>query len=189
MHEFPSPKAYIAAYRTDPTLAAVPVPLVAEFLGISPGGVTQMLRSARLEGVRIKRTSMVLIRSLIAREEAFQHDVARVDAYIRELARKQVRHIFYEPVMEMLGLNWRIPADRTRIGQVLEGVSRQSAEQHRDQQLLLTVLVHRKGTGTTRPGPGFFTLAENIGHEWEDDDEFVRQHTDQVLAAYRHGPR
>jgi hypothetical protein len=86
--------------------------------------------------------------------------------------------------MEKIGLDWRVPADRSRIGSILGEISERTAEVDKRQKLMLTVLVHRKTAGVTRPGKGFFDLARDLGHTFNDEDEFVRRHTDKVIEAF-----
>jgi ABC-type antimicrobial peptide transport system ATPase subunit len=43
--------------------------------------------------------------------------VAQVREFVEEYARRR-EVVFYAPVMEQVGLNWRVPADRSRIGDV-----------------------------------------------------------------------
>ncbi len=182
--EFGNLAEYLSALRGKPDLALIPVPLVAAHLGISPAGVTGMVKRGRLEGVRVGSGSFVSVRSLISFEAEKQEQVATVERYLRKVAERGERRVFYEPVMDEIGLDWRMPAARKRIGTILEAVSRRSAQAHPDQQLMLSVLVHRNTAGTTRASPAFFKLASSLGHEWSDQNEFVRDHTDRVLAAY-----
>ena len=82
--------------------------------------------------------------------------------------------------MRPLGLSWTVPQHRRRIGEILGEISRKST---REKGVLLSILVHGKGTG--RPGPGFFTLAlEELGYRWDNEDDFVAMETERVFAAY-----
>jgi hypothetical protein len=97
-------------------------------------------------------------------------------------ARSGQHSVFYEPVMDIIGKKPSIPADRSYIGGVLGDISTSTA---RECGILLSVLVHRKTAGRTRPGPGFFELAEELGYEWQDNDRFVEAETLRVLNHYR----
>ena len=105
-----------------------------------------------------------------------------IERYLKNLARGGERSVFYEPVMELVGLTHKIPADRTTIARMLGEVSRRSQE---EDQVLLSVVVHKKTSGSTLPSEGFFPWAEELGYEWDDEYEFVEQQTDRVLNTYK----
>jgi hypothetical protein len=181
---------YIKAQTKRDHLAGVPIPLVAEHLDVSPAAVTAMLNQPdgarnRLDGVRIGKTSkttLVTLASLRARKTRYDDEVDSIYEYLREHAKGGTRAIFYDPVMTQVGLTWRVPADCGRIGGILAGVSKKSLEKHR---VLLSVLVHQKRAGVTRPGDGFFELLSELRIEFDNRDRFVEEETDKVLAAYR----
>jgi hypothetical protein len=85
------------------------------------------------------------------------------------------------------GAHWsnsKIPADRKRIGYLLGDVSRQTFKEF---GILLSVTVHRKTSGTTSPGAGFFELAEDLKLEWDDDDVLVATEMEKVWGHYAAG--
>ena len=61
----------------------------------------------------------------------------------------------------------RAAADRSYIGPVLGAIS---ADTYKEYGLFLTVLVHRKTAGTTKPGPGFQGLFDMVGRPWKFED-------------------
>jgi hypothetical protein len=166
--EFDTLESYLEAYEKDRELGVMPIALVADHLGRTPAAVSAMIRSGRLSEIRIGKNRFVALQSLLEMKNAQDSQVERVEKYLIKQAKAGVRAVFYEPVMAQIGLSTGIPADRNRIGQIL------------------TVLVHRKTAGTTKPGPGFPGLAEALGYEWDEDsyDEFVEEQTDLVLEHY-----
>ncbi len=77
-----------------------------------------------------------------------------------------------------------VPADRTAIGGILDAVSQQMWEKH---QIILSVIVHRKTAGRTRPGPGFFELAKRLGlyRKGDDEDELIERESEKGLELLR----
>jgi hypothetical protein len=181
--EFDTLESYLEAYEKDRELGVMPIALVADHLGRTPAAVSAMIRSGRLSEIRIGKNRFVALQSLLEMKNAQDSQVERVEKYLIKQAKAGVRAVFYEPVMAQIGLSTGIPADRNRIGQILGQISRKSDEEN---GILLTVLVHRKTAGTTKPGPGFPGLAEALGYEWDEDsyDEFVEEQTDLVLEHY-----
>lgn len=172
---------YITAQTTQGDLAAVPVPLVAEHLEVTPAAVTAMLTDGRLDGVRIGKNTLVTLASLQARQTKRAGEESSIYKYLRKRAKEGARVIFYEPIMAQVGMTPRVPADRTRIGGILGKVSERS---YAENGVLLSVLVHQKKAGTTRPGKGFFDLARHLGYQWVDDDAFIKAETDKVMKVY-----
>lgn len=176
--QFESLADYISAYRDDPSIVGLPVPVVAEHLGVSPAAVAARVRSGSMQGLRIGRHSFVSLQSLIEDEDKMDANVGVVEAYLWKQAKAGISTIFYEPVMATVGLTPRVPAERNRIGAILGRVSEKSLA---ESKVMLSVLVHRKTAGVTRPGPGFFDLARHLGFEFEDEDDFVKKQTAKVL--------
>jgi hypothetical protein len=106
---------------------------------------------------------------------------ATIEEYLTDQARSRVRSVFYEPVMAKVGLTPKIPHHRKLIGGYLETISKKS---HHKYGVILTVLVHQKTAGTTRPGKGFFKLADELGYSCDDKDQFVSEQTDKVLSVF-----
>ncbi|MFZ1427756.1 MAG: hypothetical protein WAS21_13390 [Geminicoccaceae bacterium] len=174
-------REYLAAYEKDPTLAVVPVPLVAEYFGITAPSVTARLRSAKLDGLRIGRQSFVLISSIVKLQKSQQAEIRTVEEILIYNAKNQCRIVFYEPIMTPIGLKTDIPWDRKRIGEILGDISRNS---HKAHNVLLSVLVHRSKSGATQPGKGFFELAAELGYDVDDERKFVTEETERVLRTY-----
>jgi len=181
MQIYPSTSDYLAQFGTSRTLAVLPISQAAEHLEITPSAVVSRLRTGRLEGLQIGKTKFVLVASLQEEMATFEADVSAVQKQLKTYVKKGRVPIFYEPVMSPIGLNWQIPADRTRIGKILGAVSRRT---HEEDGVLLTVIVHRKRAGTTSPGDGFFNLATNLGYNFNDSDAFVSAQTRRVIKAY-----
>jgi len=182
VERFDSLADYVSAQATQGDLAAVPIPLVADHLQVSSPAVVAMLNDGRLDGVRIGKNTLVTLSSLQARQTKLSGQESTVYKYLMKRAKEGVRAIFYEPVMAQVGMSPRVPAERSRIGSILGVISEKTFE---EDGVLLSVLVHQKKAGVTRPGLGFFNLARHLKLPVRDEDAFVKEQTDKVLAAYR----
>jgi hypothetical protein len=177
---FENPADYIEHCKSDP-IPALPIPLIAEYLNITPAAVMGRAGRGTLELLEIGKTKMISVRSLLALNEEFERKVSVVRKELERLARRGDRRVFYEPIMTAVDLSWRVPAHRTEIGGVLGAVSEETSE---EDGLMLSVLVHQKKAGRTMPGAGFFNLAKSLGFKWRDDHKFVEDQTDRVLAKF-----
>ena len=180
--KFDSLSDYIKAFSKDRELAIVPIPLVAEHLNRSAPAVTAMIGTGKLKEIRIGKNRFIMLKSLVDLEEAYEKQLDVVERYLIKQAKKGERVIYYEPVMAQVGMKTTVPADRSKIGEILGEISRRS---YKKDGVLLSVLVHRKTAGTTNPGPGFFELAEIMEYAWDDNSAFVEQQTDLVMKAYK----
>lgn len=180
-HSYQDAAAYLAAYRTNPDLAGIPVSLAADYFGISPAGVAAMIKSGKIMPIQIGRSKLVALRSILDIELKFDESVRKVERALIGIATRGESKVFYEPIMTPLGLSTSIPADRSYIGKVLGRISERS---HRDHKFLLTVLVHRSTAGVTKPGPGFFDLARHLKYSVGDENDFVQEQTSKILKFY-----
>lgn len=173
---------YLAAFEENPTFyAAVPPQLVAEYLGVSHAAVMRKLTDGKLTEIKIGKNRLVAVSSILAMNKHWSDQCGVVQKTLEGLASRGRAIVFYNEVMSPIGLKTTIPADRNRIGAILGHVSEISHDQH---GVLLSVLVHRSTQGTTKPGPGFFELAESLGYECQDKNAFVEKETKRVIAAY-----
>lgn len=179
--EYASLGDYLTDCLAGMSLAVMPVPVVADHLGKTSAAITAMIRAGKLEEIRIKNNRFVKVSSLLDLQDEFENQIRVVTDYLVKLAKNGTHKVYYEPVMTEVDMSPSVPADRTKIGHILGEISQKTYDEKR---LLLSVLVHRKAPGTTRPGPGFFDLARHMGFEWDDDDEFVKKQTKLVLKAY-----
>ncbi len=183
--KFATVTEYLEAYQNDPyNHGVLPVPLVAEYLERSPPAVTAMLRAGSLTEIVIGKNKFVRTSSLLEKDDAEAKDVATVRGYLVDMIARGETSTFYDPIMKAIGLTTSTPAHRTRIGAILDRISRDS---HDEKGVVLSVLVHRKAAGTTRPGPGFWGMVEDSGlydPEKQDKDAFVREHTKLVMKKY-----
>lgn len=182
---FESASDYLQALEHNPSLAILPLQMVADHRGVTRAAIDRMVRIGQLEEIRIDNTRYVRASSVLAIQQKFEAQVATVRAYLEKQARKRTI-VFYEPVMGIVGLSPGVPADRTTIGAILGRVSEQTWALPKPERHLLSVIVHRKTAGKTRPGPGFLTLAESLGLEWEEgeEDAFVERETERVWRMY-----
>ena len=86
---------------------------------------------------------------------------------------KARRRVYYGDIAGIVHLDMGRPPDRNKIAQVLGEISMYEHEHHRP---MLTVIVVRKRDGT--PGPGFFTLAQDLGRYSGNDDQAARRFLD-----------
>lgn len=184
--QFETLNDYLEAYRDDPySHGVLPVTLVAEYLDRSAPAVTAMLKAGSLTEITIGKNRFVQTSSLLEKDDAEAKDVATVRKYLMDMISRGETVTFYEPIMQAIGLTTTTPAHRTRIGAILDRISKDS---HEEKGVVLSVLVHRKTAGTTRPGPGFWGMAESEGlfnPKEQDRDEFVRDHTKLVFKRYK----
>ncbi len=181
MREFDDLDAYLVASSGDEDLAFLPVPIVAEYLGISSPAVTARLKSGSLEEVRIGKQRFVSRRSLVALREADQDMIERTEAFLVDLARRGETRVFYDPVMSNVGLRWQVPAHRDKIGWVLGQVSERS---YAKDKVLLSVLVHKKTPGDTLPSGGFFDMAGQPDLDTEGKHDLVARETRKVRKKF-----
>jgi hypothetical protein len=180
MLKFDETSDYLRALKEDPGLAVISFQMAADGWDVSRAAIDGMVRSGKLEEVRINRTRCVRATSLQKFFDKWDEQVAQVREFVEEYARRR-EVVFYAPVMEQVGLNWRVPADRSRIGALLGAVSEQTYDEF---GVLLTAIVHRDTSGQTGPGPGFFGLAKSLELEWDDDDVFVATEMEKTWKHY-----
>lgn len=187
--KFESASDYLQALEHDPSLAILPLQMVADHRGVTRAAIDRMVRIGQLEEIRIESTRYVRASSLRGIRDEFERKVAVVRSYLEKAARQGETCVFYEPVMKIVGLSPKVPADRTAIGAILGRISEITWALPKKDRHLLSVIVHRKTPGITRPGPGFITLAEDL-HEnaglpdWEDEDDLIERETRRVLGFY-----
>lgn len=183
--EFETVGEYLDSFKAKPfELGILPVPLAADHLGKTPAAVTAMVKAQTLRQIVIGKNKFVQTASILDREAGAVDQEKIVRNYLIDMLKRGETSTFYEPLMDAIGLKTTIPWHRTRIGAILDVISKQS---HQERGVVLSVLVHRKAPGTTRPGPGFWGMAEDEGlfdPDAEDRDEFVKRHTKEVIKAY-----
>lgn len=183
--QFDTVNDYLEAYRDDPyNHGVLPIPLVAEYLDRSAPAVTAMLKAGSLTEISIGKNRFVQTASVLEKDDTEAKDIATVRGYLMNMIARGETATFYEPIMEIIGLTTTTPAHRTKIGAILDRISKDS---HEEKGVVLSVLVHRKTAGTTRPGPGFWGMVESEGlydPEKQDKDDFIREHTKLVMKEY-----
>jgi hypothetical protein len=183
MH-FETPTDYLVALKENPALAILPIQMVADMRSVGRGAIDAMLRSGKLAEIRVGKTRYVKASGLIDLLNSKETRVTTVTQELEKLARRR-KTVTYEPIMAKIGLDWHVPADRAAIGAILGTISTRTWA---EKTVLLTALVHRKTAGVTRPGPGFFELAEHLNVEsvrpWETKNELVENEMKAVWDAY-----
>ena len=118
----------------------------------------------------------------MALEERDKEQLVIVRNILEEHAMRRIAPVFYTQVMEPIGLSTKVPSDRALIGKILGRISEESSS---DRGVLLSVLVHKKTIGTTRPSRGFFDLATSLNYKYDNQDIFVEEQTKCVFNAYQ----
>ena len=184
MQRFATSTEYLKALSLNPDLAVVSIAMAAECRGVGRATIERQLAVNGLGGLMIGKTRCVLARDLIALNQHDQDQIAKVRQFVEAYA-VQGRSVFYEPVMNAIGMKPSIPRHRLQIGVILGQVSRQTWAEHR---ILLSVLVHKKTAGTTRPSDSFFDLVRDVQHpEYDDDtdiDAFIDAEMQKVWEHY-----
>ncbi|MGY4608608.1 hypothetical protein ACVW16_007020 [Bradyrhizobium sp. USDA 4474] len=183
MVEFKNVEQYVDAFRRNSELAVVSLQMAADYRGVTRAAIERMVATKQLEVIKIRNTRCIKLQGLIDLSQAFDRQVRIARDYLEEVAAARTI-IFYEQVMNALGLSRTIPADRTKVGKILGRVSEDSYEKD---GILLSVIVHRKAPGRTHPGPGFLTLAEELEFDWDDERAFVDQEVEKVFEHYAAG--
>lgn len=184
---FETAEDYLNALQHDSSLAILPLQMVADYRGVTRAAIDRMVRIGQLEEIKIEGTRYVRAASLLQRQKGREQQIETVRAFLNAWAQEQARTsqkpLTYEPVMAEVGMSPSVPADRTAIGGILDAISRQSQQEH---GIILSVIVHRKTAGRTRPGPGFFELAKSLGLFKEGDDEnvLIERETRKVWEFY-----
>lgn len=185
---FETANDYVEALASNPSLAILPLQMVADMRGVTRPAIDRMVRIGHLEEIRIADTRYVRAASVHALTRKFDEQVAAVRHYLEGKARQR-SIVFYEPVMAIVGLSPGVPADRTTIGGILGKVSELTWKLPKAERHLLSVIVHRKTAGKTRPGPGFVALADYLRDneglpDWQDEDALVERETGRVWRLY-----
>lgn len=183
MPKFEETSAYLRALKKDPSLAVISFQMAADGWNVSRAAIDRMARGGKLEEIQINGTRCVRATSFQKLIDEWNEQMAQVRKFVEEYARRR-KVVFYAPVMEHIGLSAKVPADRKRIGYLLGDISRQTFDEF---GILLSVIVHRKTSGITSPGPGFFELAEDLKLEWDDDDVLVATEMEKVWEHYAVG--
>lgn len=170
-----SSKQYIRALAKDSNLAVIPIMAASNALQVSRPAVERMLDDGRLLEITIGKTRCVRAKEVIARVEEMDDFATTIYRALHRLAKKRKRTT-YAPHMETLGLDHRLSSHRNQFARILDRVSRRSYER---EKVLLSVLVCRK-TGDRLPGPGFFTMAKELGYRWVNREKFVEEQTRAV---------
>jgi hypothetical protein len=180
MSSFSSAKDYLNALQHNADLAIVPLQLAADSREVTRAAIDRMLRMRQLTEIKIGKGRFVKASDLTKLIKDRQTQIRKVRTYLEKLA-KQREKVFYEPVMNILGLDRLVPANRTNIGSILGEISEQT---YAESKVLLSAIVHRKSTGETIPGEGFILLAKAMGLRWKNEREFVRREVEKVWDFY-----
>ena len=195
-----TPNAYLDAVRHDPMTSMVPLGVAQAVLACTRSAIIEKIKVGHLHGVLIsvedKNYRGVTLASLLRvidtpRAEKLSDDDARrivKDTLIRIAKDRNIRPvIIYSKIMEPVGMTWRNPQHRGRIGQLLGELSESSyraTSVNGHKGFLISAMVVQKGTG--RPNAQFFCLARELGAlgESEDEDDFWRGQLSAIRDHY-----
>lgn len=187
--KFSSPSDYLQAVNENSKLSFVQVSLAAEFLGVTPAMVNDLVRSKSLDAVIVtgntKSWKGVLISSLIAyttnREEGAASTINKVRIILGDCARKGEK-IAYSDLMGKVGMSSTNPHHRRLIGEYLGKISSESYDNERFMLSALAVLMNTK-----MPNEIFFNLAKDLGAMDEEDDEniFYNSQLKKIFRKYQ----
>ncbi len=190
---------YVTRVLDDPRSALIPLAIVGEALGLSRSAVIERLKSGTLDGGKVTVGETVYRGVTVASLEQYmaqpkveslsdEDAIATITAAIEAAVRSAGADAFddltlaYSEVMEAVGLAWRNPQHRGRIGYLLGEVSRHSRGAH---GFLLSAAVVRKTN--RRPNEAFFGLARELDLLDDDTDEetFWRSQMAAIRKHYR----
>ncbi len=134
--------------------SALPIPVVARWMNVTPPAVRAMLRRGALASLSIGSVDYVSALSLRDWHDALVSEVRKTTKLLQKAARKQ-RPLSYSDLLTKLGRDYRAPADRRRLGVLLEQVSQQSLL---EDGVLLAVWAQSKAT--EMPKYGVWEIAE-----------------------------
>lgn len=178
-------RKYLDALSNDRSLAIVSKGMASRYLGVSVPTIERRIQSGKIGSIKIGTVACVLAADLIAIMKNKEQQVENIQNTLEKFASEQETTTYGE-IMKSIGLSYKNPPDRKRIGQILADVSIASKEKH---NVLLSVLVHRSTGGKNNIGPGFFELAEelkykNIGNDREKKQQFAQKQRAAVFKAY-----
>lgn len=144
--------------------SGLPIPVVARWMGVTPPAVRSMLRRDVLTPVSIGPVTLVSALSLRAWHDDFEAEAKKTRKILTKAARKS-KPISYSDLLRKLGRDYTQPADRRRLGRLLDSVSAQS---FLEDSVLLGLWAISKATGL--PKYGVWELAEDRGLRLEAED-------------------
>lgn len=137
--------------------SALPIPVVARWMGVTPPAIRSMLRRGALEPVTIGDLTMVSALSLKTWQATFEAEVKKTLKLLRKAGRKG-RPVSYSTLLDKLDRDYTQPGDRRRLGKLIEAASGQSLLD--DGQLAGIWAVSK---ATEQPKYGVWDLAEAKG--------------------------
>lgn len=181
---FSTPAEYLAALRTDPTLAIIPIRIATESLDISRQALERRANLGDIEMITIgDKTRAVRASSINAHLTKRIEQVERVRKFLIETAKKG-ETVVYGPVMAAIGLKTQSPPDRDRIGKILGEISDRSYD---EDEFLLSALVFNKAEN--QPSPPFFALGKKHHKAFHkgklSNAQFLAEQLQKIYARYR----
>ncbi len=166
-----------------------PLPLAAEALGESQDALRKKLKKGTIPQIVIGDTIHLPVSYVTEELRRHRRALETLKVALEKVARDQ-KTIFYGELMEMIGMSWQSPPDRSRIGVLLGEILDWSYDTH---GIFLTSIVHRKSAAPTHPGPGYFPLVAAWKEEDDDVDydpdadehEMLNRHMKAVWDHYR----
>ena len=191
---FISPAEYIHAFRDSEhgDLAFVPISFAAEYLGLTPTGVTQLARRGQMREIGVegptKKWIGIEIWSLIRRRENASSAVPDLADRVRgalESYAADRRACGLLDIMRHIGMDPRVPQNRHLVHEALGLIS---ARTHRKEGFLLSAVCAMTSLG--KPSNTFLGLAERLGalKADMDRDRFLKSQLRKVFNHYQREP-
>lgn len=182
MLKFTTSREYIDALGEDGSLAVVSFGIAARALRVTRPTIERMLDDHRLTEIVVGKTRCIRAQDVVEIRKTHSDTIVTVEKLLERCAKRN-KIVFYDPVMSAIDLDWRNPPHRKKIGGILGSIST-STHKDKKKRFLLSVIVHKKGPGKTKPSPSFFTLARQLGYKFEDEDSFAEAMLDKVFKFY-----
>ncbi|MDZ7907909.1 MAG: hypothetical protein U5N10_06715 [Gemmobacter sp.] len=189
MHEYKTVEAWLADLTAGRRTAIIPATLAAEALGETANAFTKRLKSGDLPTIKIGERTYLSADYVADEIKKKLRQSADIREHVERVARRGGK-IFYGELMDLVGMSWKSPPDRKRIGHLLGELSRDTFKQ---QRIFLSSIVHRKAAEPTGPGPGYFDLITGLADEHddvdyipgEDEQGMTERHMKAVWAFYK----
>ena len=163
--------------------SVLPIPVVARWMNVTPPAVRAMLRRGVLEPVSIGSATFVSVLSLKQWHAALEAEVKKVIKLLQKAARKG-RPISYGDLLAKLGRSFTKPADRRRLGPVLEAASKRGLLEY---GVLLGVWAYSKTTDLPKYGVWDLADAHRLRKEGEGMHVLVAAQREASSGMFQKG--
>jgi hypothetical protein len=178
--DYPTADMYILDLEKDSSLAIIPFTMASEIFDISRAAVEARVRSGTLVQIVVRGTRYILASSIFASISKSENVKSRIREMLIDLAGRG-ETITYGTLIESVGLKPLVPADRTKVFNILDDINQDEFDANGG--ILLSAIVHNKAKGI--PGGGFFSLADRLNMARSSDTSFVEEQMAKVFEFYK----